>query len=92
MEALLGDEMAMSWKTTMKIEDLRNHSCETVANLQSLLASGATVTPDAKRPGFFEVESESYVYYVCLSEASGKVLLLATWPSERVLESISQCA
>lgn len=84
--------MAMHWKTTMKIEDLRNHSTETVSNLQGLLASGATVTPDAKRPGFFEVESDSYVYYVCISEVTGKVLLLATWPSERVLEAMRQCA
>ncbi len=82
----------MHWKTTMKIEDLRNHSTETVSNLQGLLASGAMVTPDAKRPGFFEVESDSHVYYVCISEATGKVLLLATWPSERVLESMRQCA
>jgi hypothetical protein len=84
--------MAMHWKTTMKIEDLRNHSTETVSNLQGLLASGATVTPDAKRPGFFEVESDSNVYYVCISEVTGKVLLLATWPSERVLETMRQCA
>lgn len=89
---MLGDEMAMSWKTTMEIEDLRNHSRETLTHLQSLLASGAMVTPDAKRPGFFEVESDSYVYYVCVSEVTGKVLLLATWPSERVLESMRQCA
>jgi hypothetical protein len=84
--------MAMHWKTTMKIEDLRNHSTETVSNLQGLLASGATVTPDAKRPGFFEVESDSNVYYVCISEVTGKVLLLATWPSEHVLETMRQCA
>jgi hypothetical protein len=64
-----------------QIEDLRNHSAETVMRLQSLLVGGVTVTPDPKRTGFYEFESDSIVYYIHVSPVSGTIFLLATWPN-----------
>jgi hypothetical protein len=62
-----------------QIEDLGNHPLETVDALRSLLTSGANTVADPKRNGFYEVESDSVVYYIHVSPVSGKVLLLATW-------------
>jgi hypothetical protein len=69
----------------VQIEDLRNHSSEMVMTLRNLVENGAGATPDPKRPGFFELESDSLVYYIHVSPASGKILLLATWPTESAL-------
>jgi hypothetical protein len=84
--------MQMHWKSDVRIEDLRNHSSEVVGSLQQMLAEGAMMIPDAKRPGFYEIESETHVYYVHIQEHTGKVMLLATWPSMRVLEEVHQAA
>jgi hypothetical protein len=67
-----------------QIEDLGNHPTETVAALRSLLAGGASTIADPKRRGFYEVESDSAVYYIHVSPVTGKVLLLATWQNEGV--------
>lgn len=77
--------MVAKFSAEPAIQDLRNHPIEVVVALRKLLASGANVTPDPKRPGFYEVESGSVVYYVYESCPSGKILLLATWPSEHAL-------
>lgn len=77
--------MVMRWEPEMQIEDLRNHPRELVNRLRNLLTSGAQVNPDPRHPGFHEIESDEYVYYVHISPNSGKILLLATWPSEKVL-------
>ncbi len=69
----------------VQIEDMRNHPAELIVSLRQLLADGAAITPDPKRHGFYEVESDSTVYYICDSRTSGKILLLATWPAESVL-------
>jgi len=80
--------MELRWKSDVRIEDLRNHSTEVVSSLKEILAEGAYMTPDAKRPGFYEIESENHVYYVHIHETSGKVMLLATWPSPRIFEKL----
>jgi hypothetical protein len=67
-----------------QIEDLGNHPTETVAALRSLLAGGASTIADPKRSGFYEVESDSVIYYIHVSPVSGKILLLATWQNEPV--------
>jgi hypothetical protein len=84
--------MEMHWKSDVRIEDLRNHSSEVVGSLKEILAQGTLMTPDAKRPGFYEIESDTHVYYVHIDEHNGKVMLLATWPSLRVLEEVHQAA
>jgi len=76
--------MVANVRSSAQIEALRNHPAETVMTLRSLLAGGATLVPDPKRAGFFEVESGSFVYYIHVSPVTGNVLLLATWPNEVV--------
>ncbi len=76
----------------VQIEDLRNHSSEMVMSLRNLVESGAGAIPDPKRPGFFEIEGESQVYYVHVSPVTGKILLLATWPTEAALARTQQAS
>jgi hypothetical protein len=61
------------------VEDLRNHSQEQIAELRMLLHSGAPSRPDPRRPGFFEVEGRSSVYYVFKYPSGTKVMLLGVW-------------
>lgn len=72
METLLEREV--------QIENLRNHPARAVNELRDLLSSGATLVPDPKRSGFYELHDESTVYYIHVSPVTGKVILLATWP------------
>lgn len=64
------------------VEDLRNHSQEQIAELRMLLGSGAPSRPDPRRPGFFEVEGRSSVYYIFKYPTGSKVLLLGVWDRE----------
>ena len=65
----------------VRIEDVRNHPEETVLALRDILSGGATIIPDPKRRGFYEVQSDALVYYIHVSPVSGNILLLATWPN-----------
>lgn len=67
----------------IQIEDLRNHSPESLMTLKRVLACGAKVTSDPKRAGFYEVESSTTVFYIYAPRLNGKVTLLATWPNEK---------
>lgn len=84
--------MVMRLGREHEIEDLRNHPAEMVTTLQNLLASGACGAPDPKRPGFYEVQSGSLVYYIHVSPVTGKILLLATWPKEPAAGGMHQAA
>ncbi len=84
--------MVMCSERELEIEDLRNHPTETLMSLRDLLTTGAQAIPDPKRPGFYEVESGSRVYYIYVTPASGKVLLLATWPNESSLAEMTQAS
>jgi len=66
----------------VRIEDPRNHPAETVLGLRDILSGGATIVPDPKRLGFYEVHGDSLVYYIHVSPVNGNVLLLATWQNE----------
>ena len=61
------------------VEDLRNHSQEQIAELSLLLHSGAPSRPDPRRPGFFEVEGSSSIYYVFKYPSGTKVMLIGVW-------------
>jgi hypothetical protein len=74
-----------------EIENPRNHSRETIETLRALLASGARVLADPKRPNFYELEHGSEVFYIHLSPVSGNILLLATWLND-VVGAVSQAA
>jgi hypothetical protein len=62
-----------------RIVDLGSHSQESIDDLRQLLAGDATVRPDPRRPGFFDVESGSDTYFIHVSPVTGNVLLLAMW-------------
>jgi hypothetical protein len=72
--------MVMKIEDELQIENPRNHSAESVETLRQLLAGGARVEADPKRPDFYEVESHSDIYYIHISPVTGKILLLAAWP------------
>lgn len=63
------------------IQDLRNHPKSIVLSLREVLCSGATLIPDPKRRGIYEVRSEARIYYIYVTSGSGEVQLLATWPN-----------
>ncbi len=64
------------------VEDLRNHSPEQLAELRLLLQAAAPSRPDPRRPGFFEVEGSSSVFYIFKYPTGTKVLLLGVWERE----------
>lgn len=64
------------------LDDLRNHPAETVEEVRSLLAAGATARPDPRRKNFYELEGHSQVFYVYVYPRGSKVLLLAAWPRD----------
>jgi hypothetical protein len=76
--------MVANLRGNIQIEDMGNHPKKVVADLQCLLVRGASTVADPKRRGFYEVESDSVVYYIHVSPVTGKILLLATWQNEGV--------
>jgi hypothetical protein len=72
-----------------KIEDPRGHSAEALRRLREAIASGAPASPDARRPGFFELQADDQVFYIHVSPATQKITLLATWSTEPELEVAS---
>lgn len=68
--------------TDLQIQDPRGHSPETMRRLHQVLSSGAPAVPDARRPGFFEIQAGEQVFYIHISPATQKITLLATWARE----------
>lgn len=64
------------------IEDLRNHTSQTIEKLRQLLATGAEAEPDPKRPHFYDVRNCTRTYFIHISPVSGKVMLLACWADD----------
>ena len=71
--------MVLQLREKLSIENLRNYPTETVNNLRVLLENGALAHADPRHENFYEVENGRRIFYVYLSPASGKVILLATW-------------
>ncbi len=71
------------------IEDLRKHSPAMIEELWQLLAGGAQAEPDPRRRDFFELESDSRIFYIYISPVNGKVILLGTWPRTKVAVALS---
>jgi len=74
--------MTIIQKLPPLVEDLRDHAPEQLAELRLLLSAGITGRPDVRRPGFFEIDGDSSVYYVFRYPSGQKVLLLAAWDRE----------
>ena len=75
--------MTIAPKQLPLVEDLRNHSQEQLAELRQLLIAGAPSRPDPRRPGFYEVQGLSNIYYVFKYPTGTKVLLIGVWQRER---------
>jgi hypothetical protein len=73
------------------LEDLRNHPQEQVSELRMLLSAGAPLRADTRRPGFFEVDGDTNVFYIFKYPTGTKVLLLGVWERDRVAEMVA-CA
>lgn len=73
------------------LEDLRDHSQEQMAELRLLLSMGAPSRPDPRRPGFFEVDGDSTVFYIFKYPTGTKVLLVGAWERDPAAE-IAACA
>jgi hypothetical protein len=73
------------------LEDLRSHSQEQVSELRALLSAGAPLRADQRRPGFFEVDGETNVFYIFKYPTGTKVLLLGVWERDHVAEMVA-CA
>jgi hypothetical protein len=71
------------------IEDLRNHSPQHLAELRELLDNGANARPDARRPGFYEVQGDAHVYYVFVYPAGSKVMLIGVWENDPLARLVS---
>ncbi len=65
------------------LEDLRNHSQDQISELRGHFSKGAPLRADARRPGFFEVDGDSNVFYIFKYPTGTKVLLLGVWERER---------
>jgi len=72
------------------VEDLRSHTPEQMAELRLLLHAGAPSRPDPRRPGFFELEGDSNVFYVFKYPSGTKVLLVGVW--ERMRDRVAEIA
>lgn len=88
----LGDVMVMRWESDLQLQDMRKHAPELLSGLQSLLLRGASLTPDPRHPGFFEIYDETQVYYVHVLPNNRKVLLLAAWSHDLTREAVCAVA
>jgi hypothetical protein len=69
------------------IEDLGRHPAEALRGLRSCLTAQSRLVEDPKRKNIFELQGCASVYYIHVSPLSGKISLLATWPSEPALDT-----
>ena len=74
--------MLFAQKLPPVVEDLRKHTPEQVAELRMLLGAGFVGRPDLRRPGFYELDGATSVYYIFRYPSGHKVLLLAAWQKE----------
>lgn len=81
--------MVLRLDHNVSIEDLREHPPEIVDRLRAALAAGAVTREDPHRAGFYEVESDGRVFYICISPITSKVLLLGTWVGDADEISVS---
>jgi hypothetical protein len=81
--------MTTAQKQPPLVEDLRNHSQEQLAELRQLLTTGAPSRPDPRRPGFYEIEGASNIYYVFKYPTGTKVLLLGVWERDPVAQMVA---
>jgi hypothetical protein len=72
--------MVLQLENMPKVEALHNYPAGTLERLAQLLAMGVTAKADPRRESFYEVESDSEVFYIHISPVNGRVLLIGIWP------------
>lgn len=82
--------MVVQLSKAAKIEALRPYPSRTMDQLARLLAAGAPARPDPRRANFFELESDSEIFYVHISPASGRVLLIGVWQRSALPRTLTQ--
>ena len=78
--------MTMHSKQPPILEDLRNHTPEQIAEVRALLGSAAPMRADLRRPGFFELDGDTNVFYIFKYPSGTKILLVGVWERDRVAE------
>lgn len=73
--------MLLKFNKAPRIEDLRDHSAESIETLRTLLQAGAPARRDPRRRDFYEVDNCSRVFYIHITPR-GKVWLLAIWAKD----------
>jgi len=76
--------MVLQLEKIPKVETLRSYPVGTLDRLAQLLALGVTAKADPRRECFYEVESDSEVFYVHVSPVNGRVLLIGIWPKSSI--------
>jgi len=84
--------MKVNLRKDVPIEDLGSHSAAALKGLRACLAAQPKLMRDPKRGNLFELQGCTSVYYIHISPVSGKISLLATWPSEPALDGSTQAA
>ena len=72
--------MLLGMNKPFEIDNPRNYPARVVEELREFLARGVAAQPDPKRQGFYDVEVEGRVFFICIFSPSGAITLLATWP------------
>ncbi|MFQ5777826.1 MAG: hypothetical protein ACE5IP_07445 [Terriglobia bacterium] len=76
--------MVLRLHDNFEIDNPRHYPADTVEKLRGLLAQGELAHADPHRANYYELENGSRVFYIHVSPASGKVLLLATWRKDQL--------
>jgi len=87
--------MTLRLNSATVVENQRNYPSEIVESLRVLLTTGATAYADIHRENFYDVVEGSRVYFIHVSPLTNKVMLLATWETERQpkpQEAMAGCA
>lgn len=71
--------MVLRLNGNLSIDNLRNYPPAVVEELRGLLVQGGLAEADPRRDHFYELASDSRVFYIHVSPPGHKVLLLATW-------------
>ena len=79
--------MFLQMKSLPGVDTVVDHPAEIIRELEELLLSGGTASPDPKRKGFYDLQNHERTFFINISPVTGRVMLLATWlHSEQVSE------
>jgi hypothetical protein len=80
--------MILRVKENLSINNLRNHSPETVEELRTLLTGGVSARLDPRRKNFYELDAGSRVFYIHWTADKARVMFLAVWSKERRQDNV----